>query len=116
MAMEEWDDAIASYDAIIMQWPNSEEAVAAAQNNKGVCLIAKGEVEQAAKLFAKLSEIPTVRRQALQNLTRCHAHKRDEPNAKLTLQKLTIEFGEGDELVALRREIENLFTNQATDT
>ena len=109
MNLGELDDAIAKYDSVIKEWPNTQEAYFAA-NNKGCCLLQKGSFDNAIDVFKPLLEKREIRKHALQNLARSYARKKDKPNADSMLELFKNEFGHSEDISAIASEVEKFLS------
>jgi restriction endonuclease len=107
MAINEWASAIESYEAIIAHWADTEAAAASA-NNKGVCLLNLGRVDEAIEILHPLLKNQQLRQYVLPNLARCYAKNGLEEQARKMIDELAGESGNPQQLVRLRSEIDQL--------
>lgn len=98
LAMEEFDQAIASFDIVIEQFPGTEAALAA-MNNKGICYLRQKKLDEAIAILALFTDDKApyntdkiARQTAIRNLTVCYAQKGDSSSTSSTLTLLREAF------------------------
>ena len=110
--MEQYDDAIASYDEVIQHWPESD-AARYALFNKGVCLMRKGLWENAISLFGSMSNHETAEKTIWGNVAQCHARLYQEKEAESYFAKGQQKFGNDDYVTKLRADLDSILTAPA---
>jgi tetratricopeptide (TPR) repeat protein len=115
LVIEEYGDAIASYDEVIRHWPNSE-AAKHALHNKGVCLMRKELWESAISVFKSIPDFESGLKTILGNLAQCHARLKQQHEAEGYFQKAHQKFGDGDYINKLRADIDLMLATTATTT
>ena len=91
-------------DAYSGHWPETE-AARAASNNKAVCLLALGRVDEAINILEPLRNDEELRLYAIPNLARCYAKKHLEDKAQQAIDDLLSLTGDTEQIANLRSEI-----------
>jgi hypothetical protein len=112
LLMEEFRDAITSYEDVIRHWPDSE-AAKYALHNKGVCLMRKEFWEAAIGIFKSLSDFESGQKTILGNLAQCHARLGQKQEAENCFTKLHQKFGNDGYVTKLRTDIDSILTATA---